>query len=52
MFKRLLNYLKNLYDYVIKIICKFNFFECFKGDKQIERKIINVFIENFLKLYL
>lgn len=51
MFKRPLNYLQNLHDYVIKITCKLNFFECLKGDKQTERKIINVSIENLLKLY-
>lgn len=52
MFKRPLNYLQNLHDYVIKITCKLNSLNALiKGDKQTERKIINVSIENLLKLY-
>lgn len=52
MFKRPLNYLQNLHDYVIKITCRLNSLNALiKGDKQTERKIINVSIENLLKLY-
>lgn len=52
MFKRPLNYLQNLHDYVIKITCKLNSLNALTVINRLKEKLYwNVSIENLLNLY-